>query len=200
MKYFSVFLSFLASTAAFTMHSLRMPSAHHGHHHGHHHHGHLHMSEPSDSYKLVGDIPPLGYFDPLNFSKEAETVQLKKLREAEIHHGRIAMVSTVVLAFLDAVYDESAINVLRLSDTNIQLFAVWLFAMYEGNRILRLYDSPFSEKTQFQLKSDATPGQYYDTKEYDRTKMEKELSNGRLAMIGAAGYIAQEFVSQQPLF
>ena len=193
MKYFSVFLSFLASTAAFTMHSLRMPSAHH-------HHGHLHMSEPSDSYKLVGDIPPLGYFDPLNFSKDAETVQLKKLREAEIHHGRIAMVSTVVLAFLDAVYDESAIDILRLSDTNTQLFAVWFFAMYEGNRILRLYDSPFSEKTQFQLKSDATPGQYYDTKEYDRTKMEKELSNGRLAMIGAAGYIAQEFVSQQPLF
>jgi hypothetical protein len=30
--------------------------------------------------------------------------------------------------------------------------------------------------------------------------MEKELSNGRLAMIGMAGYIAQEFVTKQPIF
>lgn len=187
MKYFFVILSFFVSSSAFTMSSMRI------------HQVKLHMSD-SESYELIGDIPPLGYFDPLNFSKDVGTIQLKKLREAEIHHGRIAMVSTVILAFLDAVSDKSAIDVLRLSEPKTQLFALWLFAMYEGNRILRLYDSPFSEKTQFQLKSEAIPGQYFGTKEYDRSKMEKELSNGRLAMIGAAGYIAQEFVSQQPIF
>lgn len=153
-----------------------------------------------DTFKFVGDTPPLGLFDPLGFLKNAEERKVRKFREAELHHGRIAMVSSLILPALDVVTKQPGINALRLSDSKTQLIALLFFAMYEGNRILKLYDSPFNEKTQFKLKPDSLPGQYFNTKDYSEQLMNKELNNGRLAMIGVAGYIAQEFVTGQPIF
>ena len=153
-----------------------------------------------DTFKLVGNTPPLGFFDPIGFVSRADETTVKRFREAEIQHGRIAMVASLFLPFLDISTNQPAINALRLSDTNTQLFALWLFAMYEGNRILSIYDSPFNEETQFKLKPDAVPGQYFTTKEYPEEKQNKELNNGRLAMIGVAGFIAQELVTGQPIF
>jgi Chlorophyll A-B binding protein len=40
--------------------------------------------------ELVGALPPTGYFDPLGLS---ETYDVKKLREAELKHGRVAMLA-----------------------------------------------------------------------------------------------------------
>lgn len=158
------------------------------------------MSDSKKDFQFIGDIPPLGYFDPLNFSSEVSEIQLKKLREAELHHGRIAMASALILPTLDVVYKMPGIDALRLVDTKTQIIITWLFGMYEASRILSLYDSPFNEKTQFKFKETAIPGQYFYKKNYDKELMEKELSNGRLAMIGMAGYIAQEFVTKQPIF
>ena len=41
-------------------------------------------------YGLPGASAPLGFFDPLGFSKDKELVGVKRLREAEIMHGRVA--------------------------------------------------------------------------------------------------------------
>jgi hypothetical protein len=41
---------------------------------------------------LVGESAPLGFFDPLGFSKSATPAQLSKYRESELKHGRVAMV------------------------------------------------------------------------------------------------------------
>ena len=157
-------------------------------------------SSLKDELKLVGATPPLGFFDPIGFISRSDENTVKRFREAELQHGRVAMVASLILPFLDVFTKQPAINSLRLADTNTQLFAVWLFAMYEGNRILSVYDNPFKEETQFNLKPDAVPGQYFTTKEYPEEKQNKELNNGRLAMIGVAGFIAQEFVSGQPIF
>ena len=56
-----------------------------------------------DTFKFVGDTPPLGLFDPLGFLKNAEERKVRKFREAELHHGRIAMVSSLILPVLDVV-------------------------------------------------------------------------------------------------
>merc|ERR1719158_889968 len=46
-------------------------------------------------YGLPGAIAPLGFFDPLGFTKDMELGEVKRYREAEIMHGRVAMMATV---------------------------------------------------------------------------------------------------------
>merc|ERR1712125_297238 len=46
-------------------------------------------------YGLPGVSGPLGYFDPLGFCDGRELEGVKRFREAEIMHGRVAMMATV---------------------------------------------------------------------------------------------------------
>uniref|UniRef100_A0A6U6J522 Uncharacterized protein n=1 Tax=Odontella aurita TaxID=265563 RepID=A0A6U6J522_9STRA len=46
-------------------------------------------------YGLPGALPPVGDFDPLGFTKNADLGQIKKYREAELQHGRVAMLAAV---------------------------------------------------------------------------------------------------------
>eukprot|EP00566_Odontella_aurita_P025418 CAMPEP_0113570084 /NCGR_PEP_ID=MMETSP0015_2-20120614/24768_1 /TAXON_ID=2838 /ORGANISM="Odontella" /LENGTH=126 /DNA_ID=CAMNT_0000472817 /DNA_START=264 /DNA_END=640 /DNA_ORIENTATION=- /assembly_acc=CAM_ASM_000160 len=47
---------------------------------------------------LVGALAPVGFWDPLGFAEKADDALLKKYREAELTHGRVAMLA--VLGFL----------------------------------------------------------------------------------------------------
>eukprot|EP00403_Amphidinium_massartii_P008578 CAMPEP_0178413434 /NCGR_PEP_ID=MMETSP0689_2-20121128/22525_1 /TAXON_ID=160604 /ORGANISM="Amphidinium massartii, Strain CS-259" /LENGTH=176 /DNA_ID=CAMNT_0020034705 /DNA_START=75 /DNA_END=602 /DNA_ORIENTATION=- len=44
---------------------------------------------------VIGDQPPLGYWDPLGFSKDGDIEKFKRRREVEIKHGRVAMFATM---------------------------------------------------------------------------------------------------------
>lgn len=44
---------------------------------------------------LPGSSAPLGFFDPLGFSKDKELTGAKRLREAEIMHGRVGMMAVI---------------------------------------------------------------------------------------------------------
>jgi Chlorophyll A-B binding protein len=44
---------------------------------------------------LPGALPPVGVWDPLGLSDKADEATLKRYREAEITHGRVAMLATV---------------------------------------------------------------------------------------------------------
>jgi hypothetical protein len=44
-------------------------------------------------FGLPGSIPPVGEFDPAGFAANADLGTIKKYREAELQHGRVAMVS-----------------------------------------------------------------------------------------------------------
>eukprot|EP00578_Thalassiosira_sp_NH16_P002759 CAMPEP_0181131312 /NCGR_PEP_ID=MMETSP1071-20121207/30355_1 /TAXON_ID=35127 /ORGANISM="Thalassiosira sp., Strain NH16" /LENGTH=173 /DNA_ID=CAMNT_0023217491 /DNA_START=32 /DNA_END=549 /DNA_ORIENTATION=- len=46
-------------------------------------------------YGLPGAVSPLGFFDPLGFSKNTDLNTVKRLREAEVMHGRVAMMATL---------------------------------------------------------------------------------------------------------
>merc|ERR1712084_100045 len=51
----------------------------------------LKMSE----INLPGALPPVGLFDPLGFAAKANDATLLRYREAEITHGRVAMLAAV---------------------------------------------------------------------------------------------------------
>merc|ERR1711959_452070 len=55
------------------------------------------LSEVFDPASQVGAIAPLGFFDPLGFSKVGDEAGFRKLREAEIKHGRVAMMASIGL-------------------------------------------------------------------------------------------------------
>lgn len=44
---------------------------------------------------MVGSSAPLGFFDPLGFSKGADAATLAKYRESELKHGRVAMLAVL---------------------------------------------------------------------------------------------------------
>lgn len=46
-------------------------------------------------YGLPGAIGPLGFFDPLGFASEKELTGAKRLREAEVMHGRVSMMAFI---------------------------------------------------------------------------------------------------------
>ena len=52
-------------------------------------------SQMSMSIDLVGSSAPLGFFDPLGFSKGASPATLAKYRESELKHGRTAMLAVL---------------------------------------------------------------------------------------------------------
>ena len=42
---------------------------------------------------IPGALAPVGLFDPLGFAEKADEATLKRYREAELTHGRVAMLA-----------------------------------------------------------------------------------------------------------
>merc|ERR1712154_644030 len=47
------------------------------------------------SVEIPGALPPVGFFDPLGLAEKANEATLLRYREAEVTHGRVAMLATV---------------------------------------------------------------------------------------------------------
>lgn len=161
---------------------------------------------------IPGALEPTGLFDPLGFSKTADEMTLKKYREAELTHGRVAMLAVVGFLVGEAVEGSSFLFDAQISGPAITHLAqvpplFWAFLTIgigaaEEKRLstgwtdpafLR-YDRPGA------LNDDYVPGDIgfdplglkpEDPAEYFEMQT-KELQNGRLAMLAAAGFMAQE--------
>ena len=151
------------------------------------------------TFHFNGDIKPTGFFDPLQLTTNSKESTVKYMREAELHHGRIAMVSSVVLPILDLTQkSELAINSLHDSSVGLNQASLFAMGMFELARMVGVYERP--KDGLFKIKDNVEPGQLNLYYKFNEDLSNKELSNGRLAMIGAAGYLAQEFVTQQKIF
>jgi hypothetical protein len=153
----------------------------------------------TSSFEFYGDIEPLGFFDPLQITTNCEEKTLKYMREAEIHHGRIAMVASLLLPLIDHIEtDKLAINALSQSGSLLNNVALGSMGFFELARMTSLYKPP--RQGLFELKNESQPGKLNPYTKLDVNRATKELSNGRLAMIGVVGYMVQELVSNEKIF
>ena len=51
----------------------------------------LDKKETGFCYGLPGSIAPAGQFDPLGFSSKVDLLEMNRLRECELTHGRVGM-------------------------------------------------------------------------------------------------------------
>jgi len=167
--------------------------------------------ESKPCYGLPGALAPLGFFDPLGFSKSVELLGVKRFREAEIMHGRVAMMATVgyligestpTITYGMNVHHTIANNQIPEVPGTV-LFPFFLaINICEALRASRGWVEPGLGPL-FTLRDNYYPGDIgfdplglkpTDAKEFEKMQT-KELSNGRLAMIAAAGMCVQEQIN-----
>ena len=160
---------------------------------------------PVKSFKYVGSTPPIKNFDPLNILKNKSENRIKYTREAELQHGRVAMLATTVIPFLEFMdKDDSMLGINYLSSLDAYHQApFWLgVASYEAIRMGRGWKNPFTTNTTFMLLEDYQPGNLgnYNMDNISDDILNKELNNGRLAMLAFMGILGQEMVSGTSVF
>mmetsp|Transcript_23760 Transcript_23760/g.27044 ORF Transcript_23760/g.27044 Transcript_23760/m.27044 type:complete len:215 (+) Transcript_23760:71-715(+) len=161
---------------------------------------------------LPGALAPVGFFDPLGFAEKADANTLKRYREAEVTHGRVAMLATIGFlvgeqvegsSFLfDASIKGPAITHLAQVPQGFWVLLVIFIAAAENKRAVVGFVSPNDAPVDQPglLREDYYPGDVgfdplnlkpEDPDEFNEMAT-KELQHGRLAMLASAGFIAQE--------
>jgi len=171
-------------------------------------------------YGLPGALEPVGEFDPLGFTKDADVLEVNRLREAELMHGRVSMLASAGFLVQEKFHPlfsgdgGPAIEQIPKLPAGFCVALTMCIAALEAKRISIGFATP-TESTlnearaggisqSFQrLRDDYVPGDLgfdplglkpTDPAEYFEMQT-KEIQNGRLAMIAAAGFLAQEAVT-----
>merc|ERR1719231_863981 len=164
-------------------------------------------------YGLPGAIAPAGDFDPANLLDGTPKEEVMRWREAEITHGRVGMLASLGFLVQESFHPlftadgGPAIEQIPKLPAPMWFFMTVGIGIAESLRIQKgwanPYDGPERSQNEFTLKPGYTPGDLgfdplglapSDPAEF-REMQEKELSHGRLAMLAAAGFLAQEAVS-----
>merc|ERR1712182_169828 len=175
--------------------------------------------------ELPGVTGPLGFFDPLGFCSADDVTEgkIEFYREVELKHGRVGMLAALGFLFGENFHPLFGGNVdvpsyLAFQETPLQTFwpaVVFAIAIPEIFSVFSfetpaLFAGPLAKKggMVWSIRSDFESGDLgFDPlglKPTDpaelRAMQNKELNNGRLAMIAAAGMIVQELATGAKLF
>ena len=178
---------------------------------------------------LPGALAPVGNFDPLGLASELSVEEVKRFREAEVTHGRVAMLASVGYLvgenfhplFGGAITGPANTHLAQVEHVAPQFFFALAVAigLSETTRALIGWVPPVTAMTTNQekgergafgalLKDNYYPGDIgFDplglkptsTAEFAEIQT-KELQNGRLAMLAVAGMCAQEQVNHMTIF
>jgi len=167
-------------------------------------------------YGLPGALPPTGYFDPLGFSRDGISLDdVKRTREAEVMHGRVAMLASV--GYLSGEAVSGPFNIVGPANDQLQQMPLPAFAFLTAaiaaaelkRATIGWVEPDFGKwyETLFKLRDNYYPGDVgfdplglkpSDPKEFADMQT-RELQNGRLAMLGVAGMCAQELVNHRTI-
>jgi hypothetical protein len=169
---------------------------------------------------LAGINPPTGLFDPLGFASDCPPGTLLFYREAELKHGRVTMLASLGILVAENFHPLFGGNIdvpafKAFQETPLQQFwpAVLLAVGALELASITTFEQPFDKfsgyaiKKGWSIKDGRIPGDLgydplglkpTDPKEFE-IMQNKELNNGRLAMLGAAGMLAQELVSGEKI-
>merc|ERR1719164_63065 len=170
---------------------------------------------PAFAYCLPGNFNPLGgeelNFDPAGFLEGKSELEVNRYREAELTHGRVSILAATGFLVQEKFHPLFSGDGGPAIDQIPQL-PIWLWAAMlagigsaEQFRIAKGWQKldPETNTAKQALREGYYPGDLgfdplnlkpEDPAEF-RLMQEKELSHCRLAMIAAAGFLAQETVS-----
>lgn len=151
-----------------------------------------------NTFRYYGDTLPLNYFDPLNINtNNVKESRIKWWREAELNHGRTAMLAAVALPVIQETHPEvSCIDYLNTLPLLAQS-PFWMgMACYEFYRIKVGFNAP-DDGNSFSLMESYQPGNLFnvDPNHISEEKYNKELNNGRLAMLACAHFLVTGIVN-----
>jgi len=168
-------------------------------------------------FGLPGAIAPTGFFDPIGFAQKGISLnEVKRYREAEVQHGRVAMIASVGYLAGEAV--AGPFSIVGPANDQLQQMpapAFWLLTIFIGGLELKRATTGWVEpdlgswtKTLWTLRESYYPGDVgFDPLGLKPTEPKafssmqtRELQNGRLAMLGVAGMCAQELVNHKTIF
>ena len=175
---------------------------------------------PDDSkpcYGLPGVVAPTGFFDPLGFAQRGITLnEIKRNRESEVMHGRVAMLATV--GYLVGESFPGPFGLTGPANEQLAQVPAFPFTLLAGligaaelkRATIGWVEPDFGKwsNTLWKLRDGYYPGDLgfdplgfkpSDPKKFADMQT-KELQNGRLAMIGAAGMCAQEIFNHKSIF
>jgi hypothetical protein len=144
----------------------------------------------------VGAMAPLGYWDPCGLSTNISDEEFRKFRQAELKHGRIAMLANVGLLIqaMGVRFDgfKSVPAGIEACTTNPGAGGFGVLVLAAGFFELKFLSDEGKEPGNF---GDPLRINAAGNGEYSGQWRNMELSNGRLAMIGVIGAITAEYVS-----
>jgi len=172
------------------------------------------------AYGLPGALEPIGVFDPLGLLPTSVD-EVKRFREAEVTHGRVAMLASVGFLIGESFHPlfgldgkeilaiDSLTEVRQVFPAFFEVLAVAIGAA-ELYRAKAGWTEPYDRISS--VKSTVLNSAYYPgdigfdplglkpkTSEGFVEMQNKELQNGRLAMLAIAGFVAQELVDHKPI-
>ena len=146
---------------------------------------------------MVGDCAPLGFFDPLGFSKDASPEKMKQYREAELKHGRVAMLACFGMiagdekSFIPRVFVKFSSNPLKAAVETPKLGWLQILTFIMFIEVLGILNT---------RRPDYEPGNFLGSSQWEtdqgwQSYQVKELNNGRLAMFGAIGMLVGSYIT-----
>jgi len=162
----------------------------------------------------AGVTPPFGFFD-IGFTTTASEGKIRFYREVELKHGRVAMLASLGILVGEKFHPLFGGNIdvpsaFAFQETPLQQFwpaVLAVIAIPESFSIFK-FENPLAGGDSWMIRSDHEPGDYgYDPlglkpkDAKDLLEMQnKEINNGRLAMIATVGMLGQELATGQKVW